>query len=165
MMGDKSTARDTMKVTLLGPPQVQRHLNVTHECVRPKARNFGADGQSESSAFFCVFFSGVFFVFFKSCGVQSAGVPTVPGSEGLIKDEADAIKVAREVGFPVMIKATAGGGGRGMRLANEESEFLPLLRQAQQEAENAFGNGAVYLERFVRNPRHIEFQVWRCRGL
>ena len=58
-----------------------------------------------------------------------------------------------------MIKATAGGGGRGMRLANTEDEFLPLLKQAQQEAEAAFGNGAVYLERFVSNPRHIEFQI------
>lgn len=58
-----------------------------------------------------------------------------------------------------MIKATAGGGGRGMRLAMKESEFLTLMRQASQEAEAAFGNGAVYLERYVQNPRHIEFQV------
>ena len=65
----------------------------------------------------------------------------------------------RQVGFPVMIKATAGGGGRGMRLAMKESEFYSLLKQASQEAEGAFGNGAVYLERYVQNPRHIEFQA------
>jgi acetyl-CoA carboxylase biotin carboxylase subunit len=86
-------------------------------------------------------------------------VPTVPGSDGLIKDSEDAVKVAAQVGFPIMIKATAGGGGRGMRLAMTAEEFLPLLKAAQSEAEAAFGNGAVYLERYVNNPRHIEFQV------
>ncbi|PRW56214.1 biotin carboxylase chloroplastic [Chlorella sorokiniana] len=91
--------------------------------------------------------------------MKAAGVPTVPGSEGLIKDSEDAVRVANQIGFPIMIKATAGGGGRGMRLAQDESEFLPLLKQAQQEAEAAFGNGNVYLERYVKNPRHIEFQV------
>ncbi|EFN58509.1 hypothetical protein CHLNCDRAFT_140567 [Chlorella variabilis] len=91
--------------------------------------------------------------------MKNAGVPTVPGSDGLIKDAEDAVVVAAQVGFPIMIKATAGGGGRGMRLAMTEDEFLPLLGQAQQEAEAAFGNGAVYLERYVNNPRHIEFQV------
>lgn len=91
--------------------------------------------------------------------MRDAGVPIVPGSDGLVKDPEDAIKIAREIGFPVMIKATAGGGGRGMRLAMEEGEFMKLLGQAQQEAEAAFGNGAVYLERYVQNPRHIEFQV------
>ena len=64
--------------------------------------------------------------------MKAAGVPTVPGSDGLIADEAEGIEVARQVGFPVMIKATAGGGGRGMRLAMTEAEFLPLLQQAQQ---------------------------------
>ncbi|CAL8466877.1 g6413 [Coccomyxa elongata] len=91
--------------------------------------------------------------------MKTAGVPTVPGSDGLIKDEAEAIEVSRKIGFPVMIKATAGGGGRGMRLAMHEGEFLSLLQQATQEAEAAFGNGKVYLERYVQNPRHIEFQV------
>jgi acetyl-CoA carboxylase biotin carboxylase subunit len=91
--------------------------------------------------------------------MKNAGVPTVPGSEGLITGPENAVEVAAQVGFPIMIKATAGGGGRGMRLANTPDEFLNLLKQAQQEAEAAFGNGAVYLERFVKNPRHIEFQV------
>ena len=91
--------------------------------------------------------------------MKNAGVPTVPGSDGLVKTAEEAVDVARKIGFPIMIKATAGGGGRGMRLAMTEDEFLPLLKQAQQEAEAAFGNGNVYLERFVKNPRHIEFQV------
>jgi len=91
--------------------------------------------------------------------MKAANVPTVPGSDGLIKSPEEAVEVAKQIGFPIMIKATAGGGGRGMRLANTEDEFLPLLKQAQQEAEAAFGNGNVYLERFVKNPRHIEFQV------
>jgi hypothetical protein len=86
-------------------------------------------------------------------------VPTVPGSDGLVKSEAEAVEVARKVTFPVMIKATAGGGGRGMRLARTEDEFLPLLQQAQQEADACFGNSAVYLEKYVTNPRHIEFQA------
>ena len=86
-------------------------------------------------------------------------MPTVPGSDGLIKNEAEAVEVARKVTFPVMIKATAGGGGRGMRLAKTEEEFLPLLQQAQQEADACFGNSAVYLEKYVTNPRHIEFQA------
>lgn len=92
-------------------------------------------------------------------------MPTVPGSDGLIKNEAEAVEVARKVTFPVMIKATAGGGGRGMRLAKTEEEFLPLLQQAQQEADACFGNRAVYLEKYVTNPRHIEFQVRPPLGL
>eukprot|EP00198_Chlamydomonas_reinhardtii_P012982 XP_001702319.1 biotin carboxylase, acetyl-CoA carboxylase component [Chlamydomonas reinhardtii] len=91
--------------------------------------------------------------------MKKAGVPTVPGSEGLIQDDADAIANAQRIGFPVMIKATAGGGGRGMRLCTKEEDLMPLFKQAQQEAEAAFGNGAVYMERFVQDPRHIEFQV------
>lgn len=90
---------------------------------------------------------------------QKANVPTVPGSEGLINGEAEAVSVAASIGFPIMIKATAGGGGRGMRLCPKEEDLLPLLKAAQQEAEAAFGNGAVYMERAITNPRHIEFQV------
>lgn len=69
------------------------------------------------------------------------------------------MQVADDIGFPLMIKATAGGGGRGMRLAERKEDFLKLLRAAQQEAEAAFGNGACYIERYVVNPRHIEFQA------
>lgn len=91
--------------------------------------------------------------------MKAAGVPTVPGSDGLIANEDEAVRISNEMGFPIMIKATAGGGGRGMRLAHEPKDFLYLLRQAQQEAESAFGNNKVYLERYIQNPRHIEFQV------
>jgi acetyl-CoA carboxylase biotin carboxylase subunit len=86
-------------------------------------------------------------------------VPTIPGSKGLLKDEEEAVKVAGEIGYPVMIKATAGGGGRGMRLVREESELIRLFQAAQGEAEAAFGNAGVYMEKFIECPRHIEFQI------
>ncbi|MEO0539755.1 MAG: acetyl-CoA carboxylase biotin carboxylase subunit [Cyanobacteria bacterium P01_A01_bin.105] len=87
------------------------------------------------------------------------GVPTVPGSKGLLDSEDEALKLAAEIGYPVMIKATAGGGGRGMRLVREESELSKMFMAAQGEAEAAFGNAGIYLEKFVENPRHIEFQI------
>ena len=88
-----------------------------------------------------------------------AGVPTIPGSAGLLKDEAAAQAIARKIGYPVMIKATAGGGGRGMRLVRDDSELLKLFLSAQGEAEAAFGNPGLYLEKFIERPRHIEFQI------
>jgi acetyl-CoA carboxylase biotin carboxylase subunit len=91
--------------------------------------------------------------------MQKAGVPTIPGSWGLLESEKEALEIAREIGYPVIIKATAGGGGRGMRLVQEESEFSKLFQAAQGEAEAAFGNPGVYLEKFVERPRHIEFQI------
>ena len=91
--------------------------------------------------------------------MQEAGVPTIPGSKGLITDEQEAAKVAAEIGYPVIIKATAGGGGRGMRLVRDASELSRLLAAAQGEAEAAFGNRGVYLEKFIELPRHIEFQI------
>ena len=91
--------------------------------------------------------------------MQQAGVPTVPGSKGLLRDETEAIASAREIGYPVMIKATAGGGGRGMRLVRNESDLIRLFQAAQGEAEAAFGNAGVYLEKFIECPRHIEFQI------
>lgn len=91
--------------------------------------------------------------------MKKAGVPTVPGSDGILDSTEEAITVANEIGFPVMIKATAGGGGRGMRLANEPGEFVKLLQQAKSEAGAAFGNDGVYLEKYIKNPRHIEFQI------
>ncbi len=87
------------------------------------------------------------------------GVPTVPGSDGLVADEKEALEIARQIGYPLMIKATAGGGGRGMRLVPEESELIKLFLAAQGEAEAAFGNPGVYLEKFIERPRHIEFQI------
>ena len=91
--------------------------------------------------------------------MQKAGVPTIPGSNGLIDSEREGILVAKQIGYPLMIKATAGGGGRGMRLVTEESEFTKLFQAAQGEAGAAFGNSGVYLERFIERPRHIEFQI------
>lgn len=88
-----------------------------------------------------------------------AGVPTVPGSEGLLMSEREAHAIAQRIGLPVMIKATAGGGGRGMRLVREECDLTKLFLAAQGEAEAAFGNPGVYLEKFVERPRHIEFQI------
>jgi acetyl-CoA carboxylase biotin carboxylase subunit len=88
-----------------------------------------------------------------------AGVPTVPGSEGLLSSEQEARAIARKIGYPVMIKATAGGGGRGMRLVREESDLGKLYQAAQGEAEAAFGNPGVYLEKFIERPRHIEIQI------
>ncbi|NNC89483.1 MAG: acetyl-CoA carboxylase biotin carboxylase subunit [Akkermansiaceae bacterium] len=87
------------------------------------------------------------------------GVPVTPGSDGLMRDENHALEVAREIGFPVMIKATAGGGGKGMRPALDEGEFLANFRAAQTEAVASFGNGDCYIEKLVIDPHHIEFQV------
>lgn len=91
--------------------------------------------------------------------MQRAGVPTVPGSDGLLSSDKEAQEIAQKIGYPVMIKATAGGGGRGMRLVHEESELTKLFLAAQGEAEAAFGNPGVYMEKFVGRPRHIEFQI------
>ncbi len=91
--------------------------------------------------------------------MQRAGVPTVPGSDGLLTSEREALDIAAKIGYPIMIKATAGGGGRGMRFVEEESELPKLLLAAQGEAEAAFGNPGVYMEKFIVRPRHIEFQI------
>jgi acetyl-CoA carboxylase biotin carboxylase subunit len=91
--------------------------------------------------------------------MQRVGVPTIPGSKGLVETEDDARRVAREIGYPVIIKATAGGGGRGMRLVSSDEYLAKLFAAAQGEAEAAFGNAGIYLEKFVQNPRHIEFQI------
>lgn len=92
--------------------------------------------------------------------MMRVGVPTVPGSDGLVRNPEEALEVAREVGFPIMIKASAGGGGKGMRIAHDEETFPKLLMAAQNEARAAFGDDGVYLERCIIRPRHIEFQVF-----
>ncbi|MFM6192921.1 MAG: acetyl-CoA carboxylase biotin carboxylase subunit [Planktothrix sp.] len=91
--------------------------------------------------------------------MQRVGVPTVPGSDGLLTDEQEALQLAAKIGYPVIIKATAGGGGRGMRLVKQEEELPKLFAAAQGEAEAAFGNPGVYLEKFIERPRHIEIQI------
>jgi acetyl-CoA carboxylase biotin carboxylase subunit len=91
--------------------------------------------------------------------MRDAGVPILPGSPGILQTPEEAVQVAGEIGYPVILKASAGGGGRGMRIVNEASELEPLFNSAQQEAGAAFGCPDVYLEKYVRAPRHIEFQV------
>ncbi|WP_368863302.1 acetyl-CoA carboxylase biotin carboxylase subunit [Staphylococcus hominis] len=89
----------------------------------------------------------------------AANVPVVPGSDGLIDSIEDAKKVAKQIGYPVIIKATAGGGGKGIRVARNENDLENGYRMTQQEAQTAFGNGGLYLEKFIENFRHIEIQV------
>jgi acetyl-CoA carboxylase, biotin carboxylase subunit len=91
--------------------------------------------------------------------MKKAGVPILPGSDGIIASEGDALEWARQVGFPVIIKASAGGGGRGMRIVRSEAELPALFKAASSEAAAAFGNGDLYMENFVEHPRHIEFQI------
>lgn len=86
-------------------------------------------------------------------------VPVVPGSDGAVEDEETAKKIAKEIGYPVMVKASAGGGGRGMRIAHDEDGFSKAFNTARSEARIAFGDDTVYLEKFVENPRHIEIQI------
>ncbi|MGO0060872.1 acetyl-CoA carboxylase biotin carboxylase subunit [Brevibacillus fluminis] len=91
--------------------------------------------------------------------MKKAGVPTVPGTDGLIESIEEALAIASQIGYPVIVKATAGGGGRGMRVANSAEELEKAIGLAQNEAKTAFGNPGVYLEKFVEGPRHVEIQV------
>lgn len=91
--------------------------------------------------------------------MQKAGVPTVPGSKGIVETEEDALNVAREIGFPVIIKATAGGGGKGIRVAKDEEDLINGIKITQKEAAAAFGNPGVYLEKYIEVFRHVEIQV------
>jgi len=92
--------------------------------------------------------------------MKAAGVPCVPGSDGVLPDDEDQIRaIAQRVGYPVLIKAAAGGGGRGMHVVQSEASLISSVNLARQEAAAAFGNGAVFLEKFLQTPRHIEFQV------
>ena len=88
-----------------------------------------------------------------------AGVPVIPGSKEAVRDVSHGAEIAEEIGYPVMIKAALGGGGKGMRVAETRETFAASFQTAQKEAQMAFGDGTMYLERFVRNPRHIEFQI------
>ena len=90
---------------------------------------------------------------------RAAGVPCVPGSDGLVSDEREATAIAHKIGFPVLIKAAAGGGGRGMRVASNDLALKSAIQQAQAEAQAAFGNSSIYLEKYIEHPRHIEVQI------
>lgn len=91
--------------------------------------------------------------------MKAADVPVIPGSDGLIENIDDAISIARDIGYPVIIKATAGGGGRGIRIAETEEALISGIKTAQQEAQNAFGNAGVYLEKFLTGMKHVEVQI------
>src|SRR5947199_832541 len=91
--------------------------------------------------------------------MQEVGVPIIPGTPGGVEDADEALKLAREIGFPVIIKAAAGGGGKGMRVATDPEDFARSFQLARSEALSAFGNGEVYIEKYLSRPRHIEFQI------
>ncbi|WP_273722700.1 acetyl-CoA carboxylase biotin carboxylase subunit [Bartonella sp. AU18XJBT] len=90
---------------------------------------------------------------------KKLGIPVVPGSDGAVTEESDALRTAREIGYPVIIKASAGGGGRGMKVVHSEQEFSIALKTTRSEAKAAFGDDAVYIEKYLEKPRHIEIQV------
>ncbi|MGB9604014.1 MAG: biotin carboxylase N-terminal domain-containing protein, partial [Limisphaerales bacterium] len=90
---------------------------------------------------------------------KRAGVPIPPGSDGAVESEQDALVIAKKIGYPVLIKAIAGGGGRGMRVAHNDISLVRGYHTARTEAEKAFGNSGVYIEKYIENPHHIEFQI------
>jgi len=91
--------------------------------------------------------------------MKAGGVPITPGSDGLVESEAEALSISKEIGYPVIVKATAGGGGKGMRIARDEKDLVNAFTTARHEAERAFGNAGVYIEKYVESARHIEVQI------
>ncbi|MDE7290090.1 MAG: acetyl-CoA carboxylase biotin carboxylase subunit [Oscillospiraceae bacterium] len=91
--------------------------------------------------------------------MKNAGVPVIPGSDGAVASMEDAKKLAEEIGFPLMVKASAGGGGRGIRLVERMEDLVPSIEEAKQEAQNYFGDDSIYMEKFIINPKHIEIQI------
>ncbi|GJM76432.1 hypothetical protein HMSSN036_86480 [Paenibacillus macerans] len=91
--------------------------------------------------------------------MKDANVPVIPGSDGLIEDLDEAVMIARDIGYPVIIKATAGGGGKGIRIAEDEESLIKQITTAQQEAQKAFGNAGVYLEKYLTGMKHVEIQI------
>jgi len=90
---------------------------------------------------------------------RDAGVSTVPGFLGEVESDEEILKISREIGYPVMIKASAGGGGKGMRIANDDQEALDGFKLSREEAINSFGDGRIFIEKYIVNPRHIEYQI------
>ncbi len=176
---DSLAARMADEVVHIGPPQAAKsYLNVPAllEAMRTSGANAVHPGYgflSENAAFAeAVEAAGHIFVgptpeAIRIMGNKSlaretaarAGVPTVPGSEGVVGSADEAVTVAAAIGYPIMIKASAGGGGRGIRVANDEAELRAQIVVAQAEAQAAFGDKAVYLERFIRRARHVEVQI------
>lgn len=91
--------------------------------------------------------------------MKDAGVPVIPGSDGLVEDLDEAVMLARDIGYPIIIKATAGGGGKGIRIAEDEQALIKQITTAQQEAQKAFGNAGVYLEKYLTGMKHVEIQI------
>ncbi|MNB73173.1 2-oxoglutarate carboxylase small subunit [compost metagenome] len=91
--------------------------------------------------------------------MKKAGVPVIPGSDGLVEDVDDAVRLGREIGYPIIVKATAGGGGKGIRIAEDEESLVKQITAAQQEAQKAFGNAGVYLEKYLTGMKHVEIQI------
>lgn len=177
--------RDSLPVRLadeaycIGPaPSVKSYLNITN--IISAAEVSGADAIHPGYGFLAE--NANFAMICEDCGITfigpsthaieymgnkalarstmiEAGVPVVPGSEGAVTNDEEAIAIAKEIGYPVLIKASAGGGGRGMRVAHSEDDLLKAIATARNEAQAAFGNGDVYLEKYVEQPRHIEIQV------
>lgn len=172
-------ARQADVAVNIGPPQAARSYLDT-EAILDAARRHGADAIHPGYGFFsenagfadAVEAAGIVFVgppgdVIRLMGdkararevARKAGVPTVPGSEGRLDDLGEARKVAEEVGFPLLVKAAAGGGGRGIRLVGDIAEFDRHAPEASTEARAAFGDGGLYIERFVRRARHVEVQL------
>ncbi len=181
--------RDSLHVRMadqafcIGPPDVSRsYLNIT--AIISAAELSGADAIHPGYGFLAE--NAHFAEVCESCGltfigppveaitkmgakaeaveiVRNAGVPIVPGSGGPVTDERQAFAVAEEIGYPVLIKASAGGGGRGMRVAHDKADLARAIQTARSEAQSAFGSPDVYLEKYVAEPRHIEFQVFGDR--
>ena len=160
------------------PPSAQSYLNMAHiiaaaEITNADAIHPGYGFLSENAKFseICrdhgIKFIGASPEMINAMGDKSnakatmikAGVPCVPGSPGLLKSAQEGMKIAKEIGYPVIIKATAGGGGRGMRLIWKDEEFEPAWDSAKQESAAAFGNDGIYMEKYIEEPRHIEIQI------
>jgi acetyl-CoA carboxylase, biotin carboxylase subunit len=150
------------------PNIVQAALNTGAEAIHP---GYGFLSEAASFAEVCAA-CGIVFIGPPVAAINAMGdkataratakesnVPTVPGSEGLIENEADALKIAAQIGYPVVVKATAGGGGRGIRVVESEEDLSKIIKVAQAEAAAAFGNAGVYLEKFITQMRHIELQI------
>lgn len=176
---DMAAVRLADEAVEIGPPQAAKsYLNV--EAILNAARETGADAVHPGYGFLAenaefadaVEAAGLIFVgpsgdTIRLMGdkaaaraqAEVAGVPTVPGSDGLVTDMEEATRLAEDLGFPVMVKAAAGGGGRGIRVAESAEEFARLAPQASQEAKAAFGDGGIYIEKVIERARHIEVQV------